>query len=150
MIVRKALPKMASGTMVDHHSQLVALSDISFGDWVSIDTELRSRLSPIHSDLAGGLIEITEAGDLFSSTVSSLLSMCHPSPRSTKAPSGPHRPRATEKLLATLTEKNTARRSFRADPGMFLSVVRVHNKCVKASRKSSFHSPCKKSQQDLA
>ena len=122
---------MASGTMVDHHSQLAALSDVSFGDWVSIDTELRSRLSPIHSDLAGGLIEITEAGDLFSSTVSSLLSTCHPSPRSTKAPSGPHRPRATEKLLTTLTEKkNIARRSFRADPETFLSAVRVHNKCV--------------------
>ena len=58
-------PKMASGTMVDHHSQLAALSDVSFGDWVSIDTELCSRLSPIHSDLAGGLIEITEAEDLF-------------------------------------------------------------------------------------
>ena len=87
--------------------------------------------------MAQDLIDVAEAGDLFSSIVSSLLSTCNPTPsRPCGGSSGPHCPRSTDKLLANLAEKNTARKQFQSDPG---SAVRVHNRCLKASRKSAFH-----------
>ena len=91
--------------------------------------------------MAQDLIDVTEAGDLFSSIVSSLLSTCNPTPsRPRGSLSGPHRPKSTDKLLANLAEeKNAARKQFQTDPGTFLSAIRVHNRCLKASHKSAFH-----------
>ena len=126
--------------LVDHHSRFAAPSDPHFDNWDSINLELYSRLSPLHSDLAQDLIDVAEAGDLFSSIVSSLLSTCNPTPsRPCGGSSGPHRHISTDKLLANLAEKNTARKQFQSDPGTYLSDVRVHNRCLKASRKSAFH-----------
>ena len=122
-------------------TQFAAPSVPHFDNWNSINLELYSWLSPLHSDLAQDLIDIAEAGDVFSFIVSSLLSTCNPTPSHPRGGlSGCHRPRSTNKLLANLAEKkNAARKQFQTDPGTFLSSVRVHNRCVKASRKSAFH-----------
>jgi hypothetical protein len=60
----------------------------------------------------------------------------------------PSNPRAIEKLTDTVRKKKIiVRKNFNKDSESFLSVVRVHNRYMKASRKSLFHRSFIKQQQ---
>ena len=58
--------------------------------------ELHSRLAQLHSDLADDIVDVSVAGDQFSSSL--LCELPHVSPRKNRNGHGPHRPRATEKF----------------------------------------------------
>jgi hypothetical protein len=94
----------------DYHSRSAASLDVISVDWDIVNQELHSRLIQLHSDLAKDIVDVSVAGDLFSSIVSSLLcEFPYILPRKNNKGRGPHRPRATEKLLSAITtKKNTA------------------------------------------
>lgn len=65
--------KMASSLGDKDHSRFAALDDSLAQDWHSIDAHLRSYLSPLLSSLSSGRIGAMEAGEEFSSILSSAL-----------------------------------------------------------------------------
>jgi hypothetical protein len=124
---------------VDNHSRYAASSDDHGIHWDSINDILSCNLIYLHSDLAIGLIDVIEAGNQFSTMVSDLLSKYLPilSLQDWAPPPKSH----------WRKEKNIFRRTFNKDPESFLNAVRVHNKYLKASRKSSFHRSAIKQEQ---
>lgn len=65
---------MASSLGDKDHSRFVALDDSLAQEWHSIDAHLRSYLSPLLSSLSSGRIGVMEAGEEFSSILSSAIS----------------------------------------------------------------------------
>ena len=111
-------------------------------DWASIDDEFCSIISPLNESLNQNLVDTSEASAMFTR-----LLHCHlgqlgilgdKGRSSSERFAGPHRDKGIIKLTRRLTKlKNIARRSFHAQPVAFLNGVRVHNKFLKAARKTT-------------
>ena len=121
---------MASSLGDKDHSRFVALDDSLAQDWHSIDAHLRSYLSPLLSSLSSGRIGVMEAGEEFSSILSSAIS----SNVMAFIPT-----RSIDKLVSVTTKKNESWKYFKANPPLFLDAVRAHKEVLQAARKSSEH-----------
>ena len=128
---------MASSLGDKDHSRFAALVDSLAQDWHSIDAYLHFYLSPLLSSLLSGHVWVMEAGEEFSSILSSAISS---NVRAFIPTQGSHRPHSIDKLVSVTTKKkNESRKYFKANPPLFLDAVRAHNKVFQAAQKSSEH-----------